>query len=70
MVTSLTNAHSYSLPVGVNSGTGQQTIDGITHQWGWLKGAPKIVSEGRRKVTLTQEWKLELWSTWIYSIAS
>ena len=70
MITSLTNAHSYSLPANVNSGTGQQTIDGIVHQWGWLKGAPKIVSEGRRKVTLTQEWKLELWSTWIYTVAS
>jgi len=70
MITSLTNAHTNSLPAGVNSGTGIQQIDGIDHQWGWLKGAPKIVSEGRRKVTLTQEWKLELWSKWIYTVAS
>ena len=70
MITSLTNAHTNSLPAGVNSGTGIQQIDGQDHQWGWLKGAPKIVSEGRRKVTLTQEWKLELWSKWIYTVAS
>ena len=70
ITTSITNAQTNSLPAGVNSGTGQQTIDGITHQWGWLKSAPKIVSEGRRKITLTQEWKLELWSTWIYTVAS
>ena len=70
ITTSITDAQTNSLPAGVNSGTGQQTIDGITHQWGWLKSAPKIVSEGRRKITLTQEWKLELWSTWIYTVAS
>ena len=70
ITTSITTAQPNSLPAGVNSGTGQQTIDGITHQWGWLKSAPKIVSEGRRKITLTQEWKLELWSTWIYTVAS
>ena len=70
ITTSITNAQTNSRPAGVNSGTGQQTIDGITHQWGWLKSAPKIVSEGRRKITLTQEWKLELWSTWIYTVAS
>jgi hypothetical protein len=70
MSTSLANVHIYSVPTGVSTSTYQQTIDGITHQWGWLKGAPKIISEGRRKVTVTQEWKLELWSTWVYAIAS
>ena len=70
ITTSITNAQTNSLPANVNASTGQQTIDGITHQWGWLKSAPKIVSEGRRKITLTQEWKLELWSTWIYTVAS
>jgi len=70
ITTSISNAQANSRPANVNSGTGQQTIDGITHQWGWLKSAPKIVSEGRRKITLTQEWKLELWSTWIYTVAS
>jgi len=70
MSTSLANVHIYSVPTGVSTSTYQQAIDGITHQWGWLKGAPKIISEGRRKVTVTQEWKLELWSTWVYSIAS
>ena len=70
ITTSITNAQTNSRPANVNAGTGQQTIDGITHQWGWLKSAPKIVSEGRRKITLTQEWKLELWSTWIYTVAS
>ena len=70
ITTSITNAQTNSRPSGVNASTGQQTIDGITHQWGWLKSAPKIVSEGRRKITLTQEWKLELWSTWIYTVAS
>jgi len=70
ITTSITNAQTLSRPANVNAGTGQQTIDGITHQWGWLKSAPKIVSEGRRKITLTQEWKLELWSTWIYTVAS
>ena len=70
ITTSITNAQTLSRPSGVNASTGQQTIDGITHQWGWLKSAPKIVSEGRRKITLTQEWKLELWSTWIYTVAS
>lgn len=70
MKTSLANVHIYSVPTGVSTSTFQQAIDGITHQWGWLKGAPRIISEGRRKVTVTQEWKLELWSNWIYSIAS
>jgi len=70
MSTSLANVHIYSVPTGVSTSTGQQTIDGIVHQWGWLKGAPRIISEGRRKVTVSQEWKLELWSTWAYSIAS
>jgi len=70
MSTSLANIHTYSVPTGVSTSTGQQTIDGIVHQWGWLKGAPRIISEGRRKVTVSQEWKLELWSTWAYSIAS
>ena len=70
MNTSLANVHIYSVPTGVSTSTYQQTIDGIVHQWGWLKGAPKIISEGRRKVTVSQEWKLELWSTWAYSIAS
>ena len=70
ITTSITNAQTNSRPANVNARTGQQTIDGITHQWGWLKSAPKIVSEGRRKITLTQEWKLELWSTWIYTVAS
>lgn len=70
ITTSITNAQMNSRPANVNASTGQQTIDGITHQWGWLKSAPKIVSEGRRKITLTQEWKLELWSTWIYTVAS
>ena len=70
ITTSITNAQTNSRPANVNASTGQQTIDGITHQWGWLKSAPKIVSEGRRKITLTQEWKLELWSTWIYTVAS
>ena len=70
MSTSLANIHTYSVPTGVSTSTGQQTIDGITHQWGWLKGAPRVISEGRRKVTVSQEWKLELWSTWAYSIAS
>ena len=70
ITTSISNAQTNSRPANVNASTGQQTIDGITHQWGWLKSAPKIVSEGRRKITLTQEWKLELWSTWIYTVAS
>ena len=70
MATSLANVHIYSVPTGVSTSTYQQLIDGITHQWGWLKGAPKIISEGRRKVTVTQEWKLELWSNWVYAIAS
>ena len=70
MKTSLANVHIYSVPTGVSTSTFQQSIDGITHQWGWLKGAPRIISEGRRKVTVTQEWKLELWSNWVYSIAS
>jgi len=70
MKTSLANVHIYSVPTGVSTSTFQQTIDGITHQWGWLKGAPRIISEGRRKITITQEWKLELWSNWVYSIAS
>ena len=70
MKTSLANVHIYSVPTGVSTSTFQQLIDGITHQWGWLKGAPRIISEGRRKVTVTQEWKLELWSNWVYSIAS
>jgi hypothetical protein len=70
MSTSLANVHIYSVPTGVSASTFQQTIDGITHQWGWLKGAPRIISEGRRKVTVTQEWKLELWSNWVYAIAS
>ena len=70
MSTSLANVHIYSVPTGVSTSTYQQLIDGITHQWGWLKGAPKIISEGRRKVTVTQEWKLELWSNWVYAIAS
>ena len=70
MNTSLANIHIYSVPTGVSTSTYQQTIDGIVHQWGWLKGAPRIISEGRRKVTVSQEWKLELWSTWAYSIAS
>ena len=70
MNTSLANVHIYSVPTGVSTSTYQQTIDGIVHQWGWLKGAPRIISEGRRKVTVSQEWKLELWSTWAYSIAS
>lgn len=70
MSTTLANVHIYSRPSGVDASTHQQLIDGITHQWGWLKCAPRIISEGRRKVTITQEWKLELWSTWVYSIAS
>ena len=70
MNTSLASIHNYSVPTGVSTSTHQQLIDGITHQWGWLKGAPRIISEGRRKVTVSQEWKLELWSTWAYSIAS
>ena len=70
MATSLANVHIYSVPTGVSTSTYQQEIDGIDHQWGWLKGAPKIISEGRRKVTVTQEWKLELWSNWVYAIAS
>ena len=70
ITTSITNAQTNSRPSGVNAVTGVQQIDGIDHQWGWLKSAPKIVSEGRRKITLTQEWKLELWSTWIYTVAS
>jgi hypothetical protein len=70
ITTSITNAQTLSRPSGVNASTGVQQIDGIDHQWGWLKSAPKIVSEGRRKITLTQEWKLELWSTWIYTVAS
>jgi len=70
MITTLSNVHTYSRPTGVDSGTHQQTIDGTAHQWGWLKCAPKIISEGRRKVTISQEWKLELWSTWVYDIAS
>ena len=70
MSTSLANIHIYSVPSGVSTSTYQQLIDGITHQWGWLKCAPKVISEGRRKVTVSQEWKLELWSTWVYSIAS
>ena len=70
MITTLSNVHTYSVPTGVSTSTYQQTIDGITHQWGWLKCAPRIISEGRRKVTITQEWKLELWSNWVYSIAS
>ena len=70
MSTSLANIHTYSVPTGVSTSTGQQLIDGITHQWGWLKGAPRVISEGRRKVTVSQEWKLELWSTWAYDIAS
>jgi hypothetical protein len=70
ITTSITNAQTLSRPSGVNAGTGVQQIDDIDHQWGWLKSAPKIVSEGRRKITLTQEWKLELWSTWIYTVAS
>ena len=70
ITTSITNAQTNSRPANVNASTGQQTIDGITHQWGWLKSAPKIVSEGRRKISLTQEWKLELWATWIYTVAS
>ena len=70
MSTSLANIHTYSVPTGVSTSTGQQTIDGIVHQWGWLKGAPRVISEGRRKVTVSQEWKLELWSTWAYDIAS
>ena len=70
MNTSLANIHIYSVPTGVSTSTGQQTIDGIVHQWGWLKGAPRVISEGRRKVTVSQEWKLELWSTWAYDIAS
>ena len=68
--TSISNAQTNSLPSGVTASTGVQQIDDIDHQWGWLKSAPKIVSEGRRKITLTQEWKLELWSTWIYTVAS
>jgi hypothetical protein len=70
ITTSITNAQTLSRPSGVNAVTGVQQIDDIDHQWGWLKSAPKIVSEGRRKITLTQEWKLELWSTWIYTVAS
>ena len=70
ITTSITNAQTNSRPSGVNAVTGIQQIDDIDHQWGWLKSAPKIVSEGRRKITLTQEWKLELWSTWIYTVAS
>ncbi len=70
ITTSITNAQTNSRPSGVNAVTGVQQIDDIDHQWGWLKSAPKIVSEGRRKITLTQEWKLELWSTWIYTVAS
>ena len=70
MSTTLANVHIYSRPAGVDASSHQQSIDGITHQWGWLKCAPRIISEGRRKVTITQEWKLELWSTWVYSIAS
>ena len=70
ITTSITNAQTLSRPSGVNASTGVQQIDDIDHQWGWLKSAPKIVSEGRRKITLTQEWKLELWSTWIYTVAS
>jgi len=70
MSTTLANVHIYSRPSGVDASSHQQSIDGITHQWGWLKCAPRIISEGRRKVTITQEWKLELWSTWVYSIAS
>ena len=70
MSTTLANVHIYSRPSGVDASSHQQLIDGITHQWGWLKCAPRIISEGRRKVTITQEWKLELWSTWVYSIAS
>ena len=70
MRASLANVHIYSVPYGVSTSTFQQTIDLIIYQWGWLKGAPKIISEGRRKVTVTQEWKLELWSTWVYDIAS
>jgi len=70
MSTTLANVHIYSRPPDVDASSHQQSIDGITHQWGWLKCAPRIISEGRRKVTITQEWKLELWSTWVYSIAS
>lgn len=70
MITTLSNVHTYSRPTGVDASTHQQEIDGIDHQWGWLKCAPKIISEGRRKVTVSQEWKLELWSTWVYDIAS
>lgn len=70
MITTLSNVHTYSRPTGVDASTHQQEIDGIDHQWGWLKCAPKIISEGRRKVTISQEWKLELWSTWVYDIAS
>lgn len=70
MSTTLSNVHIYSRPAGVDASSHQQLIDDITHQWGWLKCAPRIISEGRRKVTITQEWKLELWSTWVYSIAS
>jgi len=68
--TSLASVHTNMVPSGVSTSTHQQTIDGITHQWGWLKGAPRIISEGRRKITISQEWKLELWSTWAYNIAS
>ena len=70
MITTLGNVHVYSIPAGVSPSSYQQTIDGTTHQWGWLKCAPRIISEGRRKVTVSQEWKLELWSTWVYSVAS
>jgi hypothetical protein len=70
MITTLSSVHTYSRPTGVDASTHQQTIDGTAHQWGWLKCAPKIISEGRRKVTISQEWKLELWSTWVYDIAS
>ena len=70
MVTTLSNVHTYSRPAGVDASTHQQEIDGIDHQWGWLKCAPRVISEGRRKVTVSQEWKLELWSNWVYDIAS
>jgi len=70
MITTLSNVHTYSRPTGVDASTHQQEIDGIDHQWGWLKCAPRVISEGRRKVTVSQEWKLELWSTWVYDIAS
>jgi len=55
----------YRVDTGPESGN--LVVDG-NWLWGWLKKSPTITQEANNRIKLTQEFWLENWSTYLYSV--